>query len=74
MSNLLRDAGEALYGPQWQSAVARDLNMSDRHVRRLVAGAADLTPGMATDLWRRCEERAAILDEVIERLKSASTP
>ena len=74
MSKLLRDAGEALYGPQWQSQLARDLGMSDRHMRRLDAGAADLSPGMAADIWRLCEERAALLDDVIERIKIAATP
>lgn len=74
MSKLLRDAGEALYGPQWQSQLARDLGMSDRHMRRLAAGAADLSPGMAADIWRLCEERAALLDDVIERIKIAATP
>lgn len=73
-TKLLRDAGEALYGPLWQSAIARDLGMSDRHVRRLASGASDLTPGMAMDLLRIATERAAALDSVIERLQAASTP
>ena len=74
MSRLLRDAGEALYGPQWQTQIARDLGMSDRHVRRLAAGAADLSPGMAVDLLRVATERAEQLDTVIDRLRAASTP
>ena len=73
-TKLLRDTGEALYGPRWQSELAGNLGMSDRHMRRLASGAADLTPGMAADLWRICEERATLLDEVIGRLKSAATP
>lgn len=73
-SKLLRDTGEALYGPRWQSELARDLGMSDRHVRRLASGAADLTPGMAMDLLRIATERAQALDEVIARLRPASAP
>ena len=73
-TKLLRDAGEALYGARWQSEIAKALEMSDRHIRRLVAGDADLTPGMALDLWRLCQERAAALDTVSERLKTASAP
>ena len=73
-TKLLKDTGEALYGPQWQSAIARDLGVSDRHIRRMAAGEADLKPGMAMDLWRIALERAADLDDVIERLKIASTP
>ncbi len=72
-SKLLKDAGEALYGPRWQSELARDLGISDRHMRRLASGTADLKPGMAMDLWRIAEERAALLDDVIARLKTEST-
>lgn len=71
-TKLLRDAGEALYGPRWQSELARELGISDRHMRRMASGAADLSPGMATDLWRLAEERAADLDDVIKRLKAAA--
>lgn len=73
MSWLLKDAGEALYGPRWQSELARDLGISDRTMRRMVAGAVDLKPGMAMDLWRLCDERRRALDGVVERLKQAST-
>lgn len=73
-SKLLRDAGEALYGPRWQSDLARDLSVSDRTMRRWLAGADDLPAGVAADLWRLCEERAALVDDVIGRLKTAATP
>lgn len=75
MSNkLLKDAGEALYGPRWQSDLAKDLGVSDRTIRRWASGADDLPSGVALDLWRICLERSADLDDVIERLKMASTP
>lgn len=74
MSDLLKRTGEALYGPQWQSAVARDLGVSDRHIRRMAAGEADLKPGMAMDLWRVALERTATLEDLAEELKRASTP
>ena len=74
MSRLLHDTGEALFGPRWQSELARSLDVSDRTVRRWAAGADDLPPGVAMDLWRIALERAAQLDDVIERLKVASTP
>lgn len=69
---LLRDTGEALYGPRWQSDIARDLEMSDRHVRRLASGAAELTPGMAEELLIIAEERATQLADVIRQLKKAA--
>lgn len=73
-TKLLHDAGEALYGPRWQSDLARDLQVSDRTIRRWASGADDLPAGVALDLWRICLERTADLDSVIERLKAASTP
>ncbi|OHV85969.1 hypothetical protein [Ensifer sp. LCM 4579] len=74
MNDLLKRTGEALYGPQWQSALSRDLQISDRHMRRLAAGEAEMKPGMAIDLWRIALERSAELDDVIEQLKIAAAP
>ena len=69
MSRLLVEAGEALYGPRWQSELARELAVSDRTVRRWVAGGADLPAGVYTDLLRLTQERAAMLDALAERLR-----
>lgn len=38
MSRLLAEVGEALYGPRWQSALARELGVTDRTVRRWASG------------------------------------
>lgn len=74
MSDLLKRTGEALYGPRWQSEIARDLGISDRHIRRLSVGEQPLTPGMALDLWRIALERTVALENLAEELKRASTP
>ena len=71
MSRLLLDCGEALYGAQWQTAIARDLGVSDRTVRRWVAGSADLPAGVYIDLLRLTQERAATLDGLAGRLREA---
>lgn len=71
MSRLLVECGEALYGTQWQSALARDLGVSDRTVRRWVAGTSDVPAGLYVDLVRLTQERAALLDSLGERLRSA---
>lgn len=73
-SKLLRDAGEALYGPRWQSDLARDLHVSDRTIRRWISGADDLPAGVALDLLRLCDERAQALDDMRGRLLAASAP
>lgn len=38
--DLLERVGRALYGTQWQSALARDLGINDRTMRRWVADGA----------------------------------
>lgn len=70
-AKLLHDTGAALYGPRWQSEVARELQVSDRTVRRWASGAIDVPAGVYVDLLRIATERAAELDALIERLKRA---
>lgn len=72
MSRLLQDCGAALYGPLWQSALARDLGVSDRTVRRWVAGAYDPPAGVYVDLLRLTQERASALDALADRLRAAT--
>jgi hypothetical protein len=75
MSNrLLKDTGEALFGPRWQTDLAKALDVTDRTIRGWASGERDMPTGVATDLWRLCEERSAVLDGLIDRLKIASTP
>lgn len=71
MSRLLLDCGEALYGSLWQCALARDLGVSDRTMRRWATGAYDLPTGVYTDLLRLTQERAATLDGLAGRLREA---
>lgn len=44
----LASIGRALYGARWQSDLARALDVSDRQLRRWVAGAT-IPPGVADD-------------------------
>jgi DNA-binding transcriptional regulator YdaS (Cro superfamily) len=66
---LLYDVGQALYGPQWQSALARDLGVSDRTVRRWAAGVTTPPAGVYADLLRLTQERAERLLAIASRLK-----
>lgn len=74
MSRILLECGEALYGPRWQSDLARDLGVADRTVRRWVAGATQVPTGVYVDLLRLVTERAAVLDALAERLPAAGGP
>ena len=70
MSNrLFRRTGEALFGPRWQSELARELQVSDRTIRDWVAGGADVPRGVYGDLFRLVVERAAELDYLEQQLK-----
>ncbi len=71
MSRLLVECGEALFGPRWQSELARELQVSDRTVRRWVAGTSEVPPGLYVDLLRLTQERAAVLDALAPRLRKA---
>jgi len=68
MHALLIQCGQALYGQQWQSALARDLGVSDRTVRRWVAGERGAPVGVYLDLLRLTQEHARVLDAVADRL------
>jgi transposase-like protein len=74
MSRLLVESGEALYGERWQSELARDLGVADRTVRRWVAGATPVPPGVFADLLRMVVERQATLDDLVRRLPEAAAP
>lgn len=47
---LLREVGQALYGQNWQSDLARDLKVSDRTIRRWNAETQDIPAGAWGDL------------------------
>lgn len=69
MSRLLAEVGEALYGPRWQSELARDLDVSIRTMQRWAAGATDVPRGIYLDLLRLTQERLAVLDALGPRLR-----
>ena len=71
---LLRAAGEALYGPRWQSELARALDVSDRTMRRWVADPDAMPHGVALDLLPLCDERIAALEAIKGAIRKPSAP
>jgi hypothetical protein len=71
-TQLLSQVGEALYGAHWQSALASEIAVSDRSMRRWANGADPIPWGVWFDVYRRLEERALTLsywkDELYERV------
>lgn len=66
---LIRRAGEALFGPRWQSDMARELSVSDRTIRDWVSGASEPPRGVYVDLLRLVVERGADLDDIETTLR-----
>mgnify|MGYP003587570933 FL=1 len=60
--------GNALYGSQWQSALARDLGVADRTMRRWVAGESPIPTGIIADLHRLLRERQINIQELLADL------
>lgn len=68
MNTLFRDAGRALYGPRWQSDLARDLQVSDRTVRRWDAGSHDVPLTVWAELRALLKARGLALATVRRKL------
>ena len=63
--------GTALYGQQWQSALARALRVVDRTMRRWVAGESPIPTGIIADLRRLLRERQAQIEMLLDSLPPA---
>jgi len=66
-SKLLSEVGETLYGSRWQTDLSRALDVSDRTVRRWVAGTDDVPPGVYDDLQRLLTEKAAKINTMLKQ-------
>lgn len=71
---LLIEAGLALYGERWQSSLSRDLGVSDRTVRRWIAGKIHVPEGIYGDILRIVHQRRADLVALLEPLRNAGPP
>jgi hypothetical protein len=60
--------GSALYGEQWQEAIARDLGVSGRSVRYWLAGRHAIPPGLWGELRALIVARQKELGEIVDRL------
>lgn len=67
---LLRAVGEALYGPQWHKNLADDLRISDRTIRRWLAGSTPIPDAVGVELADLCRKRGAILASLEKTLRA----
>ena len=66
--SLLREIGEALYGPLWQSEMARQRGVSVRTVQRWDAGDNAIPDGIWPELANAIRERRTGLQGLLRKL------
>lgn len=66
--DLLREAGEALYGARWQSDLARALGVTDRTMRRWLAGAFAVPERIGSEIRALLKARGLALGAVRRKL------
>ena len=66
--DLLDEVGRALYGPQWQSEMARELGVAIRTVQRWAVGNYPPPPGVAFDLGDLLRKRRGDLAILAKKL------
>ena len=69
INKLFIRACRALYGDLWQSSAGRALDISDRHIRRIVSGDASARPGMLTEMLPKLDERRQEIESLVQELK-----
>ena len=62
--DLLTRAGRALYGERWKLALARDLGISERMIRFMLAGERGIRPIYAVRMLDILRVRQAELDDI----------
>lgn len=70
---LIVAVGRALYGPRWQSELAREIEVSDRTMRRWAAGEFEPPAGVYAQLLELLRARRRAFPALAKRLKAASS-
>lgn len=65
---ILHAVGTALFGPRWQSDLARAVDVSERTMRRWAAGDVEMPEGLRTDILVLIYRRLAELQNIADRL------
>lgn len=72
---LVARAGRLIYGPQWQRAMANDLDLQERTIQRIAQAEKEgrdypVAPGVLTDLADILEARAAPALDAARQLRA----
>ncbi|NJR79344.1 hypothetical protein [Sphingomonas corticis] len=68
-SDILRQAGEALYGERWQTPLSRDLGVTDRTMRNWAAGRHDVPADVPDKLLRILRQRGDSMARLAARIE-----
>jgi ribosome-binding protein aMBF1 (putative translation factor) len=68
--DLLARIGRALFGSYWQTALAAEIEVNERTVRRWAAGDSAIPDGIAAELARLLELRAMDIRYLLADLPS----
>ena len=68
-ANILRRAGEALYGERWQTPLSRDLGVTDRTIRNWAASRHDCPDDLSARLLGVLRTRGENMSHLISRLE-----
>jgi plasmid maintenance system antidote protein VapI len=68
----LRLIGEALYGPEWQSSLARALDLHRNSVARYATGTRPIPATVTTRLLALVADRQSALAQLLQQLRRAS--
>lgn len=69
---LLAEIGRALYGPRWQSEMARELDVSVRTIVRWAGGKWPVPEGVPVELRTQLELRGMDIRDLLGRLPKAA--
>ena len=67
--SLLREAGQALFGRQWQTYLANELGVWRKSIQRWDKGSAEMPADMVERLGHLCAERGKALAALARRLR-----
>jgi hypothetical protein len=70
---LLRQVGEVLFGASWQTALAEQISVSDRSMRRWASGEDEIPPGVWRDIHYHAQSQHLTIkyfdEEILRVLK-----
>lgn len=72
-ASIIKRAGEALFGNQWQTPLAEALGVSDRTMRRWTAGDTPVPRGVLDDIERVARQRVADIYQFMAELTASAT-